>query len=136
MLAWGVHTFWFHSLPRAELQVAGQSLHVIVADRPRSLSWGLMFRHDLPAGEGMLFVYPARQRVCMWMSNTFIPLSVAFLSEDGVIVDMDDMVPMSRESHCAPTPVRYALEVPRGWFAAQAVAVGGQVSGLPRSPRN
>ena len=111
-------------------------MRAIVADQPRSLSWGLMFRQHLPAGEGMLFVYPASQRVCMWMGNTFIPLSVAFIREDGVIVGIDDMAPMTRDSHCAPMPVRYALEVPRGWFAARAVGVGGQVSGLPRSPRN
>ncbi len=109
-------------------------MRAIVADHPRSLFWGLMFRHALPAGEGMLFVYPASQRVCMWMSNTFIPLSVAFLGEDGVIVGIDDMLPMSRDSHCAPTPVRYALEVPLGWFTHNAVSAGGRVTGLPGSP--
>ncbi|MGA7181422.1 MAG: DUF192 domain-containing protein [Thiobacillaceae bacterium] len=85
--------------------------------------------------EGMLFVFPGPRKVCMWMKNTFIPLSVAFIRQDGIIAGLDDMEPMTRRTHCSPEPVKYALEVPRGWFGSHAVALGGEITGLPQQAR-
>lgn len=94
-----------------------------------------MFHLSLRDGEGMLFVFPSTREVCMWMKYTFIPLSVAFLREDGAISGLDDMEPMTQSMHCAEEPVRYALEVPQGWFASNGVTLGGEITGLPQQAR-
>lgn len=94
-----------------------------------------MFRLSLNDGEGMLFVFRGPRKVCMWMRNTFVPLSVAFIRRDGVIVGIDDMEPMTRRMHCAPQPVTYALEVSRGWFGSHGVTLGSEMTGLPQPAR-
>lgn len=131
ILGWTAHSLWFYSLPRTQLKIGSHSLRVVVPDTPRSYAWGLMFRFAMQDGEGMLFVNHGPRKVCMWMKNTFIPLSVAFLREDGAIASIDDMEPMTRRRHCALEPVSYALEVPQGWFATNAVTEGSIVTGLP-----
>jgi uncharacterized membrane protein (UPF0127 family) len=83
----------------------------------------------------MLFVFRGPRKVCMWMRNTFVPLSVAFIRRDGVIVGIDDMEPMTRRMHCAPQPVTYALEVSRGWFGSHGVTLGSEMTGLPQPAR-
>lgn len=98
-----------------------------------SLAWGLMFRPALNAGEGMLFVYPRTQRPCLWMKHTFIPLSAAFVNRNGVIESISDMHPLTLQSHCAPAPVAYALEVPQSWFRVHGVIPGRKIAGLPVS---
>jgi uncharacterized protein len=132
VLGWAVQSLWFHSLPRVQLHFGSHALSVVVADTPGSRAWGLMYRVALRNGEGMLFVYPRPRKVCMWMMNTFIPLSVAFIGQDGLVAGLDDMQPLT---HCAPTPVKYALEVPQSWFAANAVTLGNEVTGLPAQSR-
>lgn len=131
LFAWVLQSLWFYSLPRIDLKIGSHSLRAVLADSPRSQEWGLMFRPVLSRGEGMLFVYSSSEQVCMWMKNTFIPLSVAFIRDDGVIAGIVDMKPMTRDSHCAPVPVKYALEVPQGWFMANTVASGQVIGGLP-----
>jgi len=135
ILGWAVQLLWFHSLPRTQLKIGSHKLRVVVADTPRSQAWGLMFRLGLNEGEGMLFVNQRPRKVCMWMMNTFIPLSVAFLREDGAIASLDDMEPMTRRRHCALEPASYELEVPQGWFATNAVSEGSAVTGLPHQTR-
>ena len=118
-------------LPEIELHVAGHGLQAEVARTRRQRETGLMFRRELARDHGMLFVFTHDQPVCMWMKNTYVPLSVAFVEADGTIRNIDDMQPLTLDAHCAGAPVRYALEMPLGWFARHAAGPGSPVQGLP-----
>jgi hypothetical protein len=109
-------------------------IHVITAEVAanfQSQIIGLMFRESLKPNHGMLFVYPDRTTHCFWMRNTVIPLSVAFLDDDGTIVNVADMAPKSENHHCSSRPVRYGLEMEQGWFAKRGLAPGAKIAGLP-----
>lgn len=110
-------------------------IHVIkaeVAANNAERQQGLMFREKLGPNEGMVFVFEGPAAICMWMKNTLIPLSVAFLNEDGQIINIEDMQPQTTESHCAKKPARYALEMNRGWFKQKNIKPGSIIEGLPR----
>lgn len=110
-------------------------MHVIraeVASREDQRRQGLMFREKMGQNEGMLFVFEAPIQICMWMKNTLLPLSVAFLEDDGRIVNIADMQPQTTDSHCADKPVRYALEMNQGWFGKRGLQAGSTIQGLPR----
>jgi len=92
---------------------------------------GLMHRKSLAQNAGMLFIFDEASVHCMWMKNTLIPLSVAFIDDRGAIVNIADMEPHSETSHCAGQPVRYALEMNRGWFAARGIKPGSCLGGIP-----
>ncbi len=103
-----------------------------VAQTADERSTGLMHRRDMPANHGMLFVFePPAQVHCFWMQNTLLPLSIAFLAEDGTVVDVADMKPQTTDQHCPRAPVRYALEMNQGWFAKRGIAAGAKLSGAP-----
>lgn len=109
-------------------------MHVIQAEivaNHRDRQQGLMFREKMGPNEGMVFVFDAPARVCMWMKNTLLPLSVAFIDESGRIVNIEDMKPQTTESHCAKKPVRYALEMNQGWFKKKNIKPGSAIRGLP-----
>ncbi len=91
-----------------------------------------MFRDTLGQNDGMVFRFANTGRACMWMKNTLIPLSVAFIAEDGRIVNIEDMAPQTLDPHCASEPVRYALEMNRGWFVKRNIKAGTVVTGLPK----
>lgn len=91
-----------------------------------------MFREKLGPNEGMVFLFEAPAGVCMWMKNTLIPLSVAFIDDSGKIVNIEDMQPQTTDSHCAKKPVRYALEMNLGWFKQKNIKPGSAIDGLPR----
>jgi hypothetical protein len=113
----------------------GAGMHLIraeVADRDATRSVGLMRRTSLPPNGGMLFVFDQDAIHCMWMKNTLIPLSVAFLDAQGAIVNIADMQPHSEQSHCAARPARYALEMTQGWFAQRGIRAGAQLRGLDK----
>jgi uncharacterized protein len=93
---------------------------------------GLMFREKMAPNEGMLFVFPAPASVCMWMKNTLLPLSVAFMDAQGKIVNIEDMQPQTLDSHCSSKMVRYALEMNQGWFKQKGIKQGNAIDGLPR----
>ncbi|MDR0529192.1 MAG: DUF192 domain-containing protein [Zoogloeaceae bacterium] len=95
---------------------------------------GLMRRMDMPENAGMLFIFPQIGQHCMWMKNTRIPLSVAFLDSDGYVINMHDMQPESTVNHCADRPARYALEMNRGWFAKRGIDTGTRVVGITHIP--
>jgi uncharacterized membrane protein (UPF0127 family) len=114
-------------LPRTVLTVGGRTVEVQVAATPEARQAGLMFRTGLPEDEGMLFVHDAARVRCMWMQNTFVPLTAAFLDGDGRILGLADMAPLTTNAHCSPGPARYVLEMNRGWFARHSVGPGLQI---------
>ncbi len=121
-------------LPTLALNAGIHVIQAEVANTFPSRAQGLMFRKSLGANHGMLFVFPEAGPQCMWMKNTYVPLSVAFIDERGVILNIADMQPQSEDSHCAAGPARYALEMNRGWFAAKGVKPGARISGIERAP--
>lgn len=92
---------------------------------------GLMFREKMAANEGMVFVFETPSEVCMWMKNTLLPLSVAFIDEAGKIVNIEDMQPQTTDNHCGKKRVRYALEMNHGWFKQKNIKAGSVIEGLP-----
>lgn len=100
-----------------------------IARTPAERAKGLMGRPSLPASHGMLFVFERPERQCFWMRNTPLPLTIAFIDDDGAIVNFADMMPFSDEPHCSAKPVRFALEMERGWFKQRGVLVGDAVNG-------
>jgi uncharacterized membrane protein (UPF0127 family) len=119
-------------LPTGELRVADQTLTVEIAATPQAMARGLMFREHMPESHGMLFIWPGDQVVAMWMKNTLIPLSVAFIDRDFRVLNIADMEPRSLRTHPSHGPARYALEVSEGWFARHGVAAGTRIDDLER----
>lgn len=117
-------------LPVRELTLADQTLQVEIAQTPATMSQGLMHRDHLPEDRGMLFVWPRDQVVGMWMKNTRIPLSVAFIDREYRILNIADMQPHSLQTHPSAGPARYALEVNQGWFARNGIAAGTRIDDL------
>jgi len=118
-----------------DLKIRGVEISAEVADTPATRAQGLMHRKQLAKNRGMLFIFPQPDYYSMWMVNTLIPLSVAFLDEQGVILNIADMAPLTEESHGAIAPAKFALEMNRGWFKAHNIKAGDQVLGLLRAPR-
>ncbi|MFN3860252.1 MAG: DUF192 domain-containing protein [Roseateles sp.] len=109
-------------------------MHVIQAElavTPEQRAIGLMHRKVMPPNHGMLFVFEEAQPQCFWMKNTLLPLSIAFLADDGSIVNIADMKPLDETSHCSAKPVRFALEMNQGWFAKRGLKVGSKLKGQP-----
>lgn len=104
-----------------------------VANTFQSRMVGMMLRESMGANEGMLFVFPDITRHCMWMRNTLVPLSVAFIDEDGTIFNIEEMKPRTEESHCSAKPARYALEMPAGWFKTRSIKAGSKIVGLEKA---
>lgn len=117
-----------------DLAVGMYRIRAEVAHTQASRMTGLMHRTEMAADSGMLFVFPQPQKYCMWMRNTLIPLSVAFVDDKGVVINIVDMSPQSDDSHCAERVARYALETNAGWFAARKLRAGARISGLDRAP--
>ena len=109
------------------IRVGGHPVTVEVADDEAKRQRGLMFRESLPEDHGMLFVYDSERQLSFWMRNTLIPLDVAFIDAGGRIVDIQQMEPMTDETHTTRAPAMYALEMNRGWFAEHGVEVGDTV---------
>jgi hypothetical protein len=109
-------------------------MHVIKAElaiTPEQQATGMMFRREMPGNEGMLFVNDDAGMRCFWMKNTLVPITIAFLADDGTIVNLADMQPQSERSHCSAKPVRYALEMSQGWFAKRGIQPGFRLRGGP-----
>ena len=92
---------------------------------------GLMNRPSMTENHGMIFVFEVEGSHCMWMKNTLLPLSVAFVSAEGYILNIEEMAADTEDSHCAASPARYALEMNKGWFARRHIAAGRHIEGLP-----
>jgi uncharacterized protein len=123
------------NLPVVQLQAGMHLIQSQVAQTQEQRAMGLMHRKQMPANEGMLFIFEQPSRQCFWMKNTLIPLSIAFIADDGTVVNIDEMKPQSLESHCSAKPVRYVLEMNQGWFAKKGVKPGFKLSGAPFAPR-
>ena len=117
------------NLAATTLKVGMHSIRAQLAITPLQRQIGLMHRREMPTHEGMLFVFDEPSQQCFWMRNTLIPLSIAFLADDGTVVNIADMKPQSDDSHCSARPVRYALEMNQGWFAKRGVKSGTRISG-------
>jgi len=117
------------NLERTLLMAGMHRLEVQVAQTPSQHQIGLMWRKDMPPHEGMLFVFEHATTQCFWMRNTLIPLTAAFLEDDGTIVNLADMKPQSDDSHCSAKPVRYVLEMNQGWFAKRQIKPGFKLGG-------
>jgi uncharacterized membrane protein (UPF0127 family) len=118
------------NLRRIKLQAGMHLIDTQLALTPEQRQIGLMFRKDMPAHEGMLFVFEAKSVQCFWMKNTLIPLTAAFLDDDGTIVNLADMAPQTTQSHCSTKPVRYVLEVNQGFFSKIKMGPGSRIGGL------
>lgn len=121
-------------MPEISLSIEGNQLTAEVAATDPQRMQGLMHRRMMPENRGMLFVFTNVSRHAMWMENTFIPLSVAFIDSDGIITNIEDMKPHTRDSHPAVKPVRYALEMNLGWFAKRGIKPGTKIEGLEKAP--
>ncbi len=118
-------------LPTTTLGAGILNLKVEVAQTPREHEIGLMYRTSMPANEGMLFVFERTGQQCFWMKNTLIPLSVAFVADDGTVVNVDEMKPETLDSHCSVRQVRFVLEMNTGWFKRHGVKAGDKLAGAP-----
>jgi uncharacterized membrane protein (UPF0127 family) len=103
-----------------------------LADTPAARQTGLMYRTFMPTNTGMLFVFPEKAIHCFWMRNTKLPLTIAFIDDDGKIVNLSDMEPETQNNHCPRGPVRFALEMNQKWFTQRALGPGTVITGLPK----
>jgi uncharacterized membrane protein (UPF0127 family) len=118
-------------LKRVDLSVGIHLIDTQLALTAQQHEIGLMYRTEMPQNEGMLFVFESLGKRCFWMKNTLIPLTAAFVANDGTIVNLADMKPQSEESHCSIKPVRYVLEMNQGWFIKKGIKPGMKLSGQP-----
>ncbi len=119
-------------MPQIELSAGLYRIEAEVASVDADRQLGLMYRRSMAQNHGMLFVYDQSARHCMWMRNTLLPLSVAFLDEQGRILNVEDMQPQTDDNHCAAKDARYALEMNRGWFASKGIKPGTRIVGIDR----
>jgi len=118
-------------LPRATLEAGMYRIDAQIASTDVQRQIGLMFRPSMPQHEGMLFVFEQSSAQCFWMKNTLIPLSAAFIDQDGTIANIEDMKPQTTDSHCSKRPVPFVLEMNQGWFAKKGLKEGSKLTGSP-----
>jgi len=116
-------------LPSVQLGAGMHLIHAEVAQTDEQRAIGLMHRPSMPTNAGMLFIFEQLQPQCFWMKNTLLPLSIAFIADDGSIVNIAEMKPQTLDSHCSDKPVRYALEMNQGWFAKRGIKPGSKLRG-------
>lgn len=116
-------------LQRVRLSAGMYQIDAQVAQTPEQRQIGLMFRKEMPQTEGMIFVFEQPATQCFWMRNTLLPLTAAFVADDGRIVNLADMKPQTDDSHCSEEPVRFVLEMNQGWFARKNIKKGAKLSG-------
>jgi uncharacterized membrane protein (UPF0127 family) len=119
------------NLQRVTLSAGMHQIDAQVAQTPDQRTIGLMFRKDMPQHEGMLFIFEQPSVQCFWMKNTLLPLTAAFVADDGTVVNLADMKPQTTDSHCSDKPVRYVLEMNCGWFAKKGIKAGMKLAGEP-----
>ena len=120
-------------LPRIELTAGMHRIVAQVARTSKQREIGLMYRAEMPANEGMLFVFETPDAYCFWMKNTLIPLSAAFIDDNGTVVNVAEMAAGSLDQHCAKQPVRFVLEMNKQWFEKRGFGAGTQLGGFTRA---
>ena len=133
LLCAGVRAQGQPTLPSVPLTAGLYLINAEVAASYGTRMQGLMQREKMGANEGMLFVFPDRDKQCMWMKNTLLPLSVAFLDDNGAIINVEDMTPQTETSHCSTGPARFALEMNLGWFKSKNIKTGAKISGVEKA---
>lgn len=123
-----------HAQGVLDLSAGIHRIQAELANSDETRAQGLMYRKSLGPNQGMLFVFPQTARHCMWMRNTLIPLAVAFIDEQGRILNVEEMQPQTENSHCASRPARFALEMTGGWFRSRGLGAGTVLSGIDRAP--
>lgn len=123
------------NLQRVKLSAGMHLIDAQVALTPEQRQIGLMFRKEMPHQEGMIFVFEQPSQQCFWMKNTLLPLTAAFVADDGTIVNLADMKPQTTDPHCSAKPVRYVLEMNKGWFAQKGIKAGSKLGGPPFEAR-
>lgn len=123
------------NLQRVKISAGMHQIDTQVALTPEQRQIGLMFRKEMPQSEGMIFVFEQAAQQCFWMKNTILPLTAAFVADDGTIVNLEDMKPQTTDAHCSLKPVRYVLEMNKGWFAKKGIKAGAKLGG-PLFSRN
>jgi uncharacterized protein len=123
------------TLQRIKISAGMHQIDTQLAMTPQERQIGLMNRPNMPAHEGMLFVFDEPTRQCFWMKNTLLPLTAAFVADDGTIVNLEDMKPQTLDAHCSTKPVRYVLEMNQGWFVKRGIKAGSKLSGVPFKPQ-
>lgn len=118
-------------LPTISMNAGMHLIQAELARTPEQRSIGLMHRPKMGANEGMLFVFESPAEQCFWMKNTLLPLSIAFLADNGEVVNIEDMAPQTVNAHCSRRAVRFALEMNQGWFAKRGIKVGSRLQGEP-----
>jgi hypothetical protein len=118
-------------LPTVDLRAGMHTIKAELAVTPEQQMTGMMFRKQMSGNEGMLFVNEERSQRCFWMKNTLVPLTIAFIGDDGTIVNLADMQPHDERSHCSKAEVRFALEMPQGWFDKRGIKAGFRLAGPP-----
>lgn len=121
-------------LPIVELSAGMHRIEAEVAATPETRQIGMMLRTSMPPQRGMLFVFTEVSNHCMWMRNTLVPLSVAFLDEGGRVINVEDMQPRTENNHCAAHPARFALEMNLGWFKNRGLGAGATITGINKAP--
>jgi len=124
-----------NAMPMMELSAGFHRIEAEVAANDQNRQLGLMNRKAMAVQHGMLFVFPQDNTHCMWMRNTLLPLSVAFLDDEGKVINIEDMQPQTEDNHCARRPARYALEMNLGWFTQRGIKPGVKLGGLDKAPR-
>jgi len=119
-------------LPIIELKTGIYRIQAELADAPKAREVGLMNRTSMPTNSGMLFIFEQKAGHCFWMNNTKIPLSIAFIADDGRIVNIEEMQAETTNNHCPKAAVRYALEMNKQWFSERVIVPGSVISGLPK----
>ncbi len=119
-------------LPTVELKAGIYRIQAELADTPKAREVGLMNRTSMPTNSGMLFIFEQKAGHCFWMNNTKIPLSIAFIADDGKIVNIEEMQAETTSNHCPKAAVRYALEMNKQWFSERVIMPGTIIQGLPK----
>jgi len=119
-------------LPTIELKTGIYRIQAELADTPKAREVGLMNRTSMPTNSGMLFIFEQKAGHCFWMNNTKIPLSIAFIADDGKIVNIEEMQAETTNNHCPRANVRYALEMNKQWFSERVIVPGSVITGLPK----
>jgi uncharacterized membrane protein (UPF0127 family) len=121
-------------LPTTSLKLGSHEIFVEVANKETTRETGLMFRHEMDWDNGMLFVFDDSAQRYFWMKNTLIPLSIAFIDEKGIILNILEMPPQTEQTFPSNGPAKFALEMNAGWYTQNGLKPGDRVEGLLNAP--